>query len=409
MANKVIVLLGGNILNEGLVKFKEKFGADTVVVVDWNENPSVKGDIFFKHDIKDSSAIIEKLESLGEIDLRFVYTSADLAVDSQRIIHKKYGFLCADEKAINKTLHKNIMTEIWNENNLLNRIAVTILNENELNNIKRDCKLIVKPNLCSGSRGITVLNANCNDEQLLKAYKRAIDVSWDDKVVIEEFIEGTEYTVEMIGDSYGNVEVECVSKKYHTNHTDNNKIAVKLHYNPNDVDDEELERIANYGRECYKALGLHTSLGHLELIVADDGRICPLEIGARSSGYIASNCVDLVSGEIFLNKYADVIRGGKVENKSIFHTNKSSMLFFYDMPEGKIVNSGCVLDFTRPGITSVSSNHSKIVAGNTFNKIDGDNERIGFEILAGNRDVLTIENVIKAENDMNDFLYMNEK
>ena len=39
-----IVLLGGNILNGGVFSNKNKYGADRVIVFDWNANPAVKSD-----------------------------------------------------------------------------------------------------------------------------------------------------------------------------------------------------------------------------------------------------------------------------------------------------------------------------------------------------------------------------
>lgn len=399
-----IVLLGGNILNGGIVKKRKKYGADRVVVFDWNEDPAVKGDIFIRCDIKDADSILKYLE-MHDIDkIKFVYTSADLAVLTQRIIHQKYGLLALEEDIIAKTLQKSTMTKIWEEKGLLNRKTYLLDRWEKVNELDLKGEWILKPNLCSGSRGITILHDG-NLNQYQEAYERAAEASWDNKVVIEQFVKGTEYTIEMLGDAYGNVAVCGISKKYHTIYNDKNKIAVKLHYNPLDVDEQALESIAEYGVQCYKALGLHTSLGHLEVMVTEDGRISPLEIGARSSGYIASHCLDAINTFSFLDEYAKIIRGGHIENGYVVNKEKSSMLYFYDMPEGHSVRGANITEFLPKSIESLAFDRTMIQKGMDYKVIDGDGERYGYEVLVGNRSDLTIENVENAEKEFIKYIY----
>ena len=60
----IIILLGGNILNSGIVDYCNKQGY-FVVVVDWNENTHLKGDLFLCIDVKDKDSIIKALEEKG--------------------------------------------------------------------------------------------------------------------------------------------------------------------------------------------------------------------------------------------------------------------------------------------------------------------------------------------------------
>ena len=61
---KYFVLLGGNKLLWGQVCHLRELGYK-VLVVAWNDNPDVKGDMFIQMDVKDSVGIIAKLEELG--------------------------------------------------------------------------------------------------------------------------------------------------------------------------------------------------------------------------------------------------------------------------------------------------------------------------------------------------------
>ena len=102
MINKFAVLLGGNILNTGVY---EKFKKQNlfVIVVDWNESPSIVGDMHLRIDVKDFKAIIDELSKMNLNSANFViaYTSIDLAVISVNYINK---YLHTDINKIEKLL-----------------------------------------------------------------------------------------------------------------------------------------------------------------------------------------------------------------------------------------------------------------------------------------------------------------
>ena len=76
--DKIFLLLGGNILNFGIYqKFKNK--GYKVYVVDWNENPQIKGDKHYQLDVKDSESIIKALKEDNILNqVEFAYSSIDL-------------------------------------------------------------------------------------------------------------------------------------------------------------------------------------------------------------------------------------------------------------------------------------------------------------------------------------------
>ena len=92
---KIIVILGGNILNSGIVDYCKKQDYN-VVVVDWSPNAHLKGDLFPCIDVKDSTSIIAALEENGIHDIYGAYSSIDLAVPSVNAINKHYGKECMD-------------------------------------------------------------------------------------------------------------------------------------------------------------------------------------------------------------------------------------------------------------------------------------------------------------------------
>jgi len=406
--NNVAVILGGSYLNEGVYdKFKEK--KYNVIVIDWNKNPYLKGDIHLQIDIKDSKSVIKKLIEIGvnKDNYKITYTSIDLAVKTLNELNKLFNKKYCPFEAIQNVSAKDKMTSIWKKNKLLNRFSIQISNEENIKDIIKQLekfkKIIVKPNVSSSSRGITILE-NFEYGDILMAFSKAKSYSYDDYVLIEEFVNGNEFTVEMLGDDYGDVCVYGISKKYHTINAGNNKIAVKLHFNS--IDEELQEKIASFGIECYKTLKLKNIFGHLEIIQKEDGSLVPIEIGARSSGFIASHLLDYVSGKNYLEDYENVINGGKVCNGLIKQKDTSSMYFFYDLPFNKVSkNKANLLDFIDNNIKSLYFDRSKLKPNQKFKMINNDMERYGYEILVGNKKDLTIENINNAEKNFLNFFF----
>lgn len=394
-----IIVLGGNKLHRGFEELKKKINIDEVIVIDWNENPDYSGDRHVQLDIKD-------YDRISQLDIKwdhvaFVYTSADIAVNVQKQLHKKLGLCVPSDLAVENALVKGKMRDCWESEHILNKYSAVIKSANEFTDIGAS-KYIFKPNCSSGSRNITILHkSGLTVDNIVHAVEHAKNASIDGRCIAEEFVEGTEYTVDMLGDSYGNVAVYGISKKYHTPYNSENKIATKLHYAPNDIHAELLDEIAEFGIKCYQGIGLHSSLGHLEVIVKTDGTIVPVEIGARSSGYIATTLVDLINNTCYLGEYERVIHGGKVVNGRVFDGSKSSMYYFYDITPGWSVCKTNIMEFLPKGITSYASDRHNLYANQRFSMINADHERYGFEILGGSSDVLTIENVINAENAFN--------
>ena len=391
MKQKIFLLLGGNKLNFGILN-KFKNAGYLVYVIDWNEHPQMTGDKHYRIDVKDSDAIINALRNDNVFqDVAFAYSSIDLAVPSVAKINRAIGLNTISDEGLKYSSSKSMMTQKWNQAGILNRISKKYTDFDEsIIEFNKQYKLIIKPDNSASSRGITIVEKNSDIETLKKAFVRAKTEASDDITVIEEFVDGTEFTVEMIGDNYGNVCVYGISKKQHTKNTDNNKIAVKLHYNA--VDSDLQNKIADFGIQCYKTLGFSSSLGHLEVLLKNDGTLSPVEIGARSSGFIASDLVDIVSGSNFLGDLIKVQNGMPVKNGLHAQTDKSSVYFFYDFPDGyEIKKSVNLLDFMESSIESRYFNRDNLFIGNKFTNIDNDNARLGFEILSGPKSVMTPE------------------
>lgn len=407
--DKYFVLLGGNKLLWGQVCHLRELGYK-VIVVAWNDNPDIKGDLFIQMDVKDSENIIKKFEDLNLNGKVYgALSSIDLAAPTVNAINKWAGNKTMPEK-FNKVLSKNDMRDAWIKAGIFNRISKMDdeVSLDEIFETSQKMKLICKPDVAASSRGITILEKGQSKAEIQKALDKAKETSFNHKCLIEEFVEGEEFTVDMLGDAYGNVCCYSSSIQHHSKYALNNHVTVIHHWNSRKYDDNTWIKIANFGIDCYKALGLNCMFGHLEIIMKEDGTFTPVEMGARSSGFICSHTVWKASGHDYLEDYIKVIHGEKITSGNYMNGENASMWFGYDIPSNS--HSVKATDITKhldSRITVLFENHEGLEVDKDYGDYinDGDRDKFGYAILCGPRDVLTYESVKEAnENFLDEFL-----
>lgn len=397
--NKYFAILGGNKLLKGICDKLKSFGY-TVVVVDWNEKPAVTGDVHIRHDVKDSETILRIFKERN-YDIDGAISCIDLAAPSVSAINRAYGLKYMPEK-YNVVLSKDQMAADWRSAGIFNRISErsdTITLE-EILELNKKYRVIIKPDVAASSRGITTLEINSSKERIVNAMTIAQEASFNKLCLIEEYVVGREFTVDMLGDDYGNVVVYGISVKYHTPYAGKNRCAVKLHWNSNVYDDETYRKIAQRGRECYKAIGLKNSFGHLEIIMKEDGTLTPVEIGARTSGFIGSHLVSAASGRDYLHDYVSMLHGMNIGNEDHINGTQSAMWYKYNIPTGYTCEKKTSLaDYLDPQIKVMYNDHVGLQKGETYGPIVDDNtcDKEGYEMICGPKCVLTYENIRKSE------------
>ncbi len=399
------VLLGSNKLLWGQIVKLREFGYK-VIVIAWNDKPDIEGDLYIQMDVKDHIGIINKLEELGlkgRID--GALSSIDLAVPTVNAINQWCGNRTMPEK-FNKVLSKTEMRNKWMVAGVFNRIS-KLDNEisiEELCDISQNMKLICKPDIAASSRGITILEKGQTIEMLEKAIKGAKETSFNNRCLLEEFVEGEEFTVDMLGDAYGNVNCYGSSIQYHSKYALKNHVTVIHHWNSTKYSNEIWEKIADFGIKCYKALGLCSMFGHLEIIMKEDGTFTPIEMGARSSGFICSHTVWKASGHDYLGDYIKMLHGAKIEPGNYMNGAQSSMWFGYDIPSNSYsVKETDITEFLDPRIEVLFEKHDGLKVGVHYEDYinDGDRDKFGYAILTAPQNVLTIESI---HNSMEKFL-----
>ena len=151
---------------------------------------------------------------------------------------------------------------------------------------------ILKPSRNSGSRGIAKITKGISEEEFNGLFDRAKDESRDNSVMLEQFIEGPEFSVEIIIWN-SNINVLTVTDKK----TTGAPYFVELGHNqPSVYKDDIVDQIKEAAVLGVRALGVNNCACHAE-IKYENGKAYIMEIGARMGGdFISTVLTELSTG-----------------------------------------------------------------------------------------------------------------
>ena len=186
--------------------------------------------------------------------------------------------------------------------------------------------LIVKPRDNSGSRGVKLCR---NKEELQEAMQEALQYSHLDTVLVEEYIEGQEYSIE--GLHYdGKSEVIQFTEKTTTEFPYNVELA---HKQPANLTENQKNDIRELVSKIAKCMHFENCPSHTELKINERG-IFIIETSPRLGGdYITSTLVPLSTGINMEDQLLNIALGEKVDTQT-GRVEKASGVCFFCLPEG---------------------------------------------------------------------------
>jgi biotin carboxylase len=148
---------------------------------------------------------------------------------------------------------------------------------------------ILKPKNSQSSFGVFKVD---NEAQLRACFAASVKESHDGRILVEEFIDGTEVTVEGFS-LHGQCHILAISEKEH--YSFNPCVARRLAYPPN-FDNETIASVRKTAAKVVNALGLQDGISHAEYRMRDNAPYL-VEVAARGGGCrIASVIIKHVSG-----------------------------------------------------------------------------------------------------------------
>ena len=187
---------------------------------------------------------------------------------------------------------------------------------------------IVKPRDNSGSRGVKLCRTK---EELEASIAEALEYSKLNSVLVEEFIEGPEYSIE--GLHYeGNSEVIQFTEKKTTEFPYNVELG---HKQPASLTDEQKDAIREIVAKIGKALKFENCPSHTEVKINERGFFV-IETSPRLGGdYITSTLTPLSTGVNMEDQLLHIALGEKVDTQS-GREDKASGVCFLNLPCGMV-------------------------------------------------------------------------
>jgi len=188
--------------------------------------------------------------------------------------------------------------------------------------------VIIKPRDAFSSRGVY----KCNTPGEVKAHLEESRLfSSNGDILIEEFLEGKEYSVEAI--TYrGETSITQFTEKFITSFPNTVETG---HLQPADLTLTEKDAISSVVKSALKALGIENSASHTEIMMTKEGPEV-IETGARLGGDFIASYLTKASTGVSMDKAAIQVALG-MEPDLIRTRGKYSMIKYIELPEGKTV------------------------------------------------------------------------
>ena len=231
---------------------------------------------------------------------------------------------------------------------------------------------IMKPTDNAGSRGVVLAH---NKEGLKNAYKYSQGESRSGTVIIEEYLQGPEFSIEvMVVDDEPHV-LQITDKL-----TTGAPHFVEMgHSQPSRQNAENQEKIKDLAIRACKAVGINCGPAHVEIILTNDGPKM-VELGARMGGdCITTHLVPLSTGIDMVASTIKVACGEQTDLTQKLHKG-SAIRYFKNQPGLIKAISGIEEANEMDGVREVNIVHQ---VGETALEIGSSVDRIGFVIAQG--------------------------
>ena len=325
-----LAIIGASYLQLPLIKKAKEMGFTTHVFA-WKANDvgEKEADVFYPISIIEKDAILNVCKNIGVCGVCSI--ASDLAAVTVNYVANSLGLPCNSPDAAKKSTNKHLMRLAFQEAGDPSPQSIEVDAYTDLSKYDFTYPVIVKPTDRSGSRGICKLEGPA---QLKKSVDDAVDVSFEKKALIEEFVEGQEYSVECI--SYkGKHHLLAVTLKYTTGAP---YFIETGHLEPAPISKEMVQKVQEVVFHALDTLEIQNSASHSEIKIDESGSIKIIEIGGRMGGdCIGSHLVYYSTGVDFLRAVIQVAVGQEPDLKPVREPCKVKCVYIFTDEDLKIM------------------------------------------------------------------------
>lgn len=318
---KKIAILGASYLQMPLVQKAKENGLE-VHCFAWDDGRAVCKDIadyFYDISVLEKEIILTECEKIGINGILTIATDICIPTISYVASHLKLSGNSIECSLL--TTNKSLMRKCFNENNIECPRFITVSEFKAEDFESFTYPVIIKPSDRSGSLG--VIKATSIDE-CKKAIENAVNVSFSKTCVVEEFIKGKEVSVETVSFKGQHRIITITDKEI----TEAPYFVELAHHQPSSLSEEIKNKILEMSLTILKATKVENGASHIELMITEEGRVYPIEIGSRMGGdFIGSDLVPLSTGFDYLQAVLDIALDQYILPESIQSTAFSGVYF----------------------------------------------------------------------------------
>lgn len=368
---KKLLIVGASILQLPAIKKAKEMGL-YVAVVDYN--PKAVGipyaDEYFNASTMDEDAVLEvarKFQPNGIMTL-----ATDMPMRGVAKAADALGLNSISYETAVKATDKYEMIKAFEEHNVPAPWFHLVRNYEDLSCLKDKITFpcIMKPTDNAGSHGVVKIHSY---EELLSNYEYSHSCSRRGNVIVEEYLDGEEVSVEvMVVD--GKVNILQITDKL----TTGAPYFVEMGHNqPSRLDIDIQSKIKDVAERACIAIGINQGPAHVEMKITSKNGPKMIELGARMGGdNITTHLVPLSTG---IDMVGTTIKIALGEDVNIVPTlNCGSAIRYFEAPFGKIKSIEGIEEALKiEGVRQISFTKE---IGEESAPIHCSNDRIGFVI-----------------------------
>ena len=377
MKHKKIMILGASILQLPAIEKAKEMGL-SVVAVDMNPEavgfhvPGIEREVISTIDIPKVLEAAKKHKVDGIMTL-----ASDMPMRTVAAVSKELGLVGITEDTAVKATNKAAMRKALQDAGVPVPRFFRVANEEEFTAAVRKMTgaFMVKPADNSGSRGIIKVPAAATEEEQANAYTYSQENSRSGDVVVEEYMEGPEVSVETL-----TVDGVCHVIQITDKITTGAPYFVEMgHTQPTAHSPEIAEKIRQVAIAANRAVGITNGPSHTEIIVTKEGPKI-VELGARLGGDCITTHLTPLSTGVDMVRCCIAIALGEKPDLTTKFSKGSAIRYFKQTPGVVKAIEGIEEAEKMPGVKQVSIVHG---VGETVGIINSSAARMGFVIAQG--------------------------
>lgn len=216
--------------------------------------------------------------------------SLESALPTVIYVAQNLGLVSNTEECVKRLTDKFTMRNSLSAAGVPNPQYAIVFDSSELDDLQVPFPCIVKPVDSGGSQGITMVNKKAD---MMQAYERSLEYSHSGGVIVEQYVDGREFSVEYLSCNGRHFNIQITDKV-----TSGPPYFIELqHHQPANISDELHNRICCIVEKALTALCVENSPSHTEIKLNSKNELFIIETGARlGGGHITSDLVRLSTG-----------------------------------------------------------------------------------------------------------------